>query len=648
MPFATRLAAIAMLALALFAPTTASAWWNDEWANRMRIVVGGPAVTPSGNVGAETTPAQAVGRTRILVRLHQGNFNFNTAKEDGTDIRFVAGDDKTQLRFYVEKYDSLADQQGFFWVDVPDLSIGAAGTPIHLYWGNKNAPPAGAAAATFDTDTVLAFDFRDDAGAPRDSTGFGNNATSATRRDDGLVAFGARFDGTASVRIPAGPTIAWGPGGPLTWSFWVRPDAGVTEGVLYQARDGGNVVTIALEGGAPYAEIQANGATVRTPAMAPLTPESWRHVAVVAANDRLAVFVDGRPAGDVAANLPAMSGAAALGARLPPPEALVAAPPPVVPPAAPGVAPGAAAPPVAAAVPDPAPRPGFQGVMDVVRIAKAARAPVVFEVAVRGEGPAGSLLRFDVAEEGSIFGTGHFGIIARNLTIDAWVVIGICLFLMPVTWLIFGVRAAYVSSSVKANRIFRAAFRDSLSRAGTRGFAGMEGLADANAHRRFRKSSLYRFYRTALDELEARGGVARAGHLSTASLASIRASVDAQITGEQLRMNGGIVMLTIAISGGPFIGLLGTVIGVMITFAAVAAAGDVNVNAIAPGISAALAATVAGLAVAIPALFGYNYLQTRNRDINADMRVFADELVTRIGEGGTTAPDTIPMLKAAE
>ena len=69
-----------------------------------------------------------------------------------------------------------------------------------------------------------------------------------------------------------------------------------------------------------------------------------------------------------------------------------------------------------------------------------------------------------------------------------------------------------------------------------------------------------------------------------------------------------MVLLTIAISGGPFLGLLGTVVGVMITFAAIAAAGDVNINAIAPGISAALLATVAGLAVAIPALFGYNYL----------------------------------------
>ncbi|MFM7272819.1 MAG: MotA/TolQ/ExbB proton channel family protein, partial [Gammaproteobacteria bacterium] len=55
-------------------------------------------------------------------------------------------------------------------------------------------------------------------------------------------------------------------------------------------------------------------------------------------------------------------------------------------------------------------------------------------------------------------------------------------------------------------------------------------------------------------------------------------------------------------------------------------------NAIAPGISAALAATVAGLGVAIPALFGYNYLVTRNKDTMAEMLVFVDALVTRMAE----------------
>jgi biopolymer transport protein ExbB len=93
-----------------------------------------------------------------------------------------------------------------------------------------------------------------------------------------------------------------------------------------------------------------------------------------------------------------------------------------------------------------------------------------------------------------------------------------------------------------------------------------------------------------------------------------------------------MVLLTIAISGGPFLGLLGTVVGVMITFAAIAAAGDVNVNSIAPGIAAALVATVAGLAVAIPALFGYNYLVAKVKDIVSEMHGFTDELITRMAE----------------
>jgi biopolymer transport protein ExbB len=108
--------------------------------------------------------------------------------------------------------------------------------------------------------------------------------------------------------------------------------------------------------------------------------------------------------------------------------------------------------------------------------------------------------------------------------------------------------------------------------------------------------------------------------------------MDATLVRENQKLSNNMVLLTISISGGPFLGLLGTVVGVMITFAAIAASGDVNINAIAPGISAALLATVAGLAVAIPALFGYNYLLTRAKNVTANMQVFVDEFVARISE----------------
>jgi biopolymer transport protein ExbB len=104
------------------------------------------------------------------------------------------------------------------------------------------------------------------------------------------------------------------------------------------------------------------------------------------------------------------------------------------------------------------------------------------------------------------------------------------------------------------------------------------------------------------------------------------------LTRESQMLSKLMVVLIVSISGGPFLGLLGTVVGVMITFAAIAQAGDVNINAIAPGISAALLATVAGLFVAIPAMFGYNYLLLRIKDANATMYAFVNETVTRMGE----------------
>ena len=160
----------------------------------------------------------------------------------------------------------------------------------------------------------------------------------------------------------------------------------------------------------------------------------------------------------------------------------------------------------------------------------------------------------------------------------------------------------------------------------------MKGEAD-----KFRVSTLYRLYHHGVQEMTGRIGLRSAGAravttLTPQAIEAIRATMDATLVRMTQKLGSQMVLLTIAISGGPFLGLLGTVVGVMITFAAIAASGDVNVNAIAPGIAAALAATVAGLAVAIPALFGYNWLNTKIKEINADKRVFVDEFVTRIAE----------------
>jgi biopolymer transport protein ExbB len=74
------------------------------------------------------------------------------------------------------------------------------------------------------------------------------------------------------------------------------------------------------------------------------------------------------------------------------------------------------------------------------------------------------------------------------------------------------------------------------------------------------------------------------------------------------------------------------VVGVMITFALIAKSGEVDVNAIAPGIASALLATVAGLVVAIPALFVYSYLNNSIKSMVGEIQVFIDEFVAKMAE----------------
>jgi biopolymer transport protein ExbB/TolQ len=110
------------------------------------------------------------------------------------------------------------------------------------------------------------------------------------------------------------------------------------------------------------------------------------------------------------------------------------------------------------------------------------------------------------------------------------------------------------------------------------------------------------------------------------TLAAVRAAMERGIGDETVRLGGGMVILALAISGGPFIGLTGTVFGVMEVFSGVAQAGQANLSAMAPGVAGALVNTVVGLIVAIPSLFAYNMLNTRIDAMSLDMTNFASEL----------------------
>ncbi|MBW8328606.1 MAG: DUF2341 domain-containing protein [Thiobacillus sp.] len=548
------LAVAVALLLSLFSAAS-HAWWNEDWSARKKITL--------------TNPVGEVADAPVLVRLHTGNFDFLSANENGSDLRVVAGDDATELKFHIEKWDGL-NQLALVWVKLPKL---AAQTEAWLYFGNPEAVAASDPKGTYDAASTV-FHFNELAGNPLDSGPNGLNATTftGTRIAASFTNGGAKFDATQSLTLPAvSANDGW------SASMWLKP--ATLDGSLMQSGS----LSAALAGG--ILNVQAGGASVT--AAVPLADGKWQHVAVVVEAGVLKLYIDGKPAGE-AAGAVVPSGPLTVGN-------------------------------------------GYSGEADEIQLAGAARSAAWVAVAA-AQGPEGTLVALGEDEGGEGGGGGIWSTLFQALTLDGWIAIGVLAVMLVVAVWVMIAKTAYVNKVDKANRAFLDQFRELSSDLGA--LDRSTQIADA-----FRHSPLYRLYHIAALELSHRFKDTDASHLTDKdknltpqALDSIRASLDTGLVRESGLLTRLMVLLTIAISGGPFIGLLGTVLGVMITFAVIAATGDVNVNAIAPGIAAALMATAAGMAVAIPALFGYNYLNARIKTITSDMRVFIDELVTKLAE----------------
>jgi biopolymer transport protein ExbB len=447
-----------------------------------------------------------------------------------------------------------------------------------------------------------------------------------------------RLDGRLPITLPASSSLAMADSAPFTWSVWIKPAALQPNAALYSRRDAANAVIIGLDNGAPFVEVSNAAGTQRSGAGAPVAANSWHHLAVVANAGTVTVYLDGVSYAVLNATLPALNSVARLGGDV------VAAAPAGVAPAADPAAPaadGTAAPVEAAPAPVAvAAMAGYVGDIDELQISKVARpAGFIKYAAVTQGGQPTKLISFSADEETASWLSGYFAIILKSVTIDGWVVIGLLIIMAIASWMVTVDRVSYLNKQAKANDRFMKSFRKlaanltALDRGEADDASAVLGskLNDDEAQM-VRASSLYRIYHVGAEQISHRFGNGDVIRLSGAAIAAIRAALDSAYVKETQRLNRLMVVLTIAISGGPFLGLLGTVVGVMITFAAIAESGDVNVNAIAPGIAAALVATVAGLVVAIPALFAYNYLVTRIGELTSDMQVFIDEFVTKMAE----------------
>ena len=359
--------------------------------------------------------------------------------------------------------------------------------------------------------------------------------------------------------------------------------------------DGTRPLAVAVSGTSLYGVLPGQKKAPLATASLPLN--TWVHVAVSVAGDgRLFFYVNGlaKAAGKLSGPIPGPAGDIAVGAS---PEGKY----------------------------------GFSGEMDEVGITTVGRSPAWIRASALSQGPESPLLSFGEEEKstGSAESlTVHLLMVtARAITLDGWIIIGMLVVMMAVTWVCFCNKLFDLRRLNKGNGLFSELFSRS------RDLLALDGDLKGEIGR----CSLARIYRAGVRELTWKSeslGEALSREKNAAlllqSMGAVRTALDEAVLKESKANSSGLLLFTLSISGGPFMGLFGTVWGVINTFAGVAEAGEANLAAIAPGVASALSCTLMGLMLAIPALFHYNYLASLARAINGDMNVFAGRFASRI------------------
>jgi biopolymer transport protein ExbB len=540
-------------------PLLTQAAWDPSWTYQQKIKIDTTGIT------------QASSDVPVLIRLHSGNFDFLSANIDGADIRFVTADDKTELDYFIEKFDAV-NELAIIWVKLPSIDPAVKDASFNLYAGNESATSKSNVKAFFGANAIADFEFSDKA-LLADSISDLAISGEVVAQTAGLIGSAATTNGSP-LALPAMPEAFISSTTGFTWSAWIKPSAIPQQASLFKNTD---AINLAIQDATLSLTVNGNAVTGGA-----LTPATWQHVAFTILGNTANLFLNGTQVATTeitAVELPI--------------EAVVAD--------------------------------GFTGDIDALEMSKVARDANWLSLVPKAQGMDSSLVQVQTAEAGEEVEeehAGYLGILINSLTIDAKIVIGILALMFAISIWVMWNKFSLVTKTDKGNQGFLEMFKNSSS----------TELLNLDKKGDFEHSNLFMLYQAGLREIKKRVSTDGSLKLSGASMDAIKAAIDAELVRETQRQNAGIVLLTIAISGGPFLGLLGTVVGVMITFAAIAAAGDVNVNAIAPGIAAALLATVAGLAVAIPALFAYNYLASRIKNITIAMQIFVDEFITRTAE----------------
>ena len=195
-------------------------------------------------------------------------------------------------------------------------------------------------------------------------------------------------------------------------------------------------------------------------------------------------------------------------------------------------------------------------------------------------------------------------------------VLGILLVFSIISWAVMLVVWQRFRRSQRASRRFAAMFRKAKRLADVQ--SGVGPLAHA---------ALVGLFRAGYAEIEAQISHAEGGRQTVKSLDSVERSLIRATRIESARLSRFVPFLATCAAATPFIGLFGTVWGIMQAFGDIGATGSTSITAVAPGISEALINTAAGLFAAIPALLAYNHFVGRLRAAKGEMEDFTLEFL---------------------
>lgn len=162
-------------------------------------------------------------------------------------------------------------------------------------------------------------------------------------------------------------------------------------------------------------------------------------------------------------------------------------------------------------------------------------------------------------------------------------------------------------------------------------FLEEDNLTEAiNLAQNYKKSHVARVLGGALDEVKP---LIMDGSVTVSDINSAERAVERNMLVEIVSLKRGLAVLATVGSTSPFVGLLGTVFGIINAFAAMGASGSTGIAAITVGIAEALIATGFGLMVAIPAVWFFNYFQTKIDNLTAEMTYVSKEMIDYLIKG---------------